>query len=304
MSGAAEATIVLPSYGRPGHVRDCLAALARLEGGPYPTIVVDDGSPEPLAPICAAAAAGAAVRCLRQGNAGPAAARNAGVAAAETRLVLFIDDDCRPRPGWARALIEAQAGVSARLVGGRVVNALEENSYSGAAQAILTYSYEAFGGFEGRLAFFTTNNLCVDRARFLALGGFDASYAFASEDRDLSFRWKAAGGHLRHAPDAVVDHHHRLTLGRFLRQQYAYGRGAQRFHRRVRDSGTGGVELGRGGFYGGLLLHPLRRPGLRAAWRSTLIGLAHAAMLAGYLRERGAAPVPSAPGDLPKHGPE
>ncbi|WP_308917116.1 glycosyltransferase family 2 protein [Jannaschia sp. LMIT008] len=279
-----QATIVLPSFGRPAHVRDCLAALGALDGGPYPVVVVDDGSPEPLAPVCAPF--GDAVRCIRQDNAGPGVARNRGVAEARTRLVLFIDDDCRPEPGWARALIETQAGDPDALVGGLVVNGLDRNVWSDAAQAILTYSYGAFGGFDGRLAFFTTNNLCVDRDRFLDLGGFDASYAFASEDRDLSFRWKAAGGHLRHAPDAVVTHLHAMTGAGFLRQQYAYGRGARRFHGRVRDSGTGSVEMGGKAFYAGLLLHPLRRPTPRAVVRSVLIGTAHAAMLAGYLRER------------------
>ena len=283
MSGAV-ATIVLPSYGRPGHVRDCLAALARLEGGPYPTVVVDDGSPEPLAPICAAA--GSHVRCLRQDNAGPAAARNRGASLATTRLVLFTDDDCRPRPSWAAALIAAQGGVRERLVGGRVVNGLEGNAWSDAAQAILSYSYDAFGGFDGRMAFFTSNNLCVDRDRLMATGGFDAGYAFASEDRDLSFRWKAGGGHLRHAPDAVVDHLHHLTLRGFMRQQHAYGRGARRFHGRVRAGGQARVEMGSAGFYAGLLLHPLRRPTPRAILRSGAIGAAHAAMLVGYLRER------------------
>jgi GT2 family glycosyltransferase len=208
------------------------------------------------------------------------------VAEARTRLILFIDDDCRPAPGWARALIAAQGGEPARLVGGRVVNGLEGNACSGAAQAILSYSYDAFGEFGDRLAFFTTNNVCADRDRFLSLGGFDTGYSFASEDRDLSFRWKGAGGHLLYAPDAVVAHFHRLSLMDFLRQQYAYGRGARRFHGKVRASGTGGVEMGGGGFYGGLLLHPLlRRPGPRAALRTALIGVAHAAMIAGYVRE-------------------
>ena len=280
----SDLTIVVASHGRPDHLRGLLGALGRLEGGPYPTIVVDDGSPEPLAPICAAA--GPWVRALRQANAGPAAARNRGVAEAATRLVAFTDDDCRPEPGWARALVAAQGGRAARMVGGRVVNALEANACSGAAQAILTYSYDAFGTFDDPLAFFTTNNLCLDRERFLALGGFDGRYRFASEDRDLSFRWKAAGGRLRHAPDAVVHHHHALDLRGLLRQQYAYGRGARRFHATVRAAGTGGVELGGRAFYAGLLLHPLRRPGPRAAQRVALIGLAHAAMLAGYLVER------------------
>lgn len=278
-----DATIVLPSYGRPGHVRDCLAALGGLAGGPYPTVVVDDGSPEPLAPICADA--GPHVTCVRQANAGPAVARNRGVAEARTRLVLFIDDDCRPVREWAAALVAAQDGVPERLVGGRVTNGLARGAFSDAAQAILSYSYDAFGDFSGPLAFFTTNNLCVDRARFVALGGFDPGYAFASEDRDLSFRWKAAGGHLLHAPEAEVIHRHEMGFGAFVRQQYAYGRGARRFHGRVR-AGGGGVELGSKWFYAGLLLHPLRRPSLGAVRRSGLIGLAHAAMTAGYLVER------------------
>ena len=279
----SDATIVLASYGRPDHVRAWLDCVARLEGDPHPVIVVDDGSPEPLAPLCEGRAG---VRCIRQDNAGPAAARNRGVAAAETRLVLFTDDDCRPRPGWARALIDAQGGDAARLVGGRVVNGLEGNAFSGASQAILTYSYDRFGGFEDRLSFFTTNNLCVDRQAFLDLGGLDAGYRFASEDRDLSFRWKGAGGHLAYAPDAVVDHYHGLTARGFLRQHHSYGIGARRFHRRVAASGTGGVEMGSRGFYAGLLLHPLRRPTPAAVLRTALIGVAHAALAVGYFEER------------------
>ncbi|MEM9797442.1 MAG: glycosyltransferase [Pseudomonadota bacterium] len=281
---APDAAIVLPSYGRPAHVRDCLAALNALEGGPYRIIVVDDGSPEPLAPICAAA--GDHVTCIRQDNAGPAAARNRGVAAAEgARVVLFIDDDCRPEPDWALRLLAAQGGDPDRLVGGAVVNALEENACSRAAQAILTYSYGAFGDFSDRLSFFTTNNLCVDRAAFLAMGGLDASYRFASEDRDLSFRWKQAGKSLVHAPDAVVHHYHHLSLPKFLRQQFAYGRGARRFHRKIAGAPGGGVKMGSSGFYSGLLLHPLRKPSPRAVVTTTLIGLAHAAMAAGYAAE-------------------
>ena len=63
------ATIVLPTYGRPGHLRECLESLARLDGGPWPVVVVDDGSPEPVDAVCAGA--GPEVRYVRQENAGP-----------------------------------------------------------------------------------------------------------------------------------------------------------------------------------------------------------------------------------------
>jgi GT2 family glycosyltransferase len=278
-----DATIVLPTYGRPGPLARCLSALGRLTGGPYPIIVVDDGSPTPVDGICQEA--GHNVRYLRQANAGPAAARNRGVAAADTPLVLFIDDDCIAEVGWAIRLIEGHGGREDRLVGGRVADGLPGNPFSSAAQSILTYSYTHFGAFEDRMSFFTTNNLCVSRKRFLALGGFDTNYDFASEDRDFSFRWRQAGGHLHYVESAKVEHYHHMRLPAFVRQQFTYGRGARRFHRRVGELASEGVKLGAARFYAGLLLHPLARPGLRALLCTGLIGLAHAALAAGYARE-------------------
>ena len=281
---ASDVTIVIPSYGRPGQVRDCLATLARLEGGPYRTLVVDDGSPESLAPICAEA--GDWVTCLRQENQGPGIARNSGVSAAETELVLFTDDDCRPRPDWARRMIEAQGRAPMRLAGGAIVNALEENLFSATSQSILTYAYEAFEGFDGPFAFFTTNNVCCRREDFLAVGGFDPAFRFASEDRDLSRRWQDAGGRLVHVPEAVVDHKHGMGARGFWKQHWSYGRGARQFHAKLAAEGGPDVSLNGAGFYAGLLFHPFRKPGLRAAALTTLIGTAHAIQLGGYLVER------------------
>jgi GT2 family glycosyltransferase len=280
-----EVAIVIASHGRPRRLAECLAALARLEGGPFRAIVVDDGSPEPLAPVCRAA--GPWVECLRQDNAGPGAARNRGVQAAEgARRILFTDDDCRPRPDWALRMLSAQAGAPMRLVGGRVENRLTDNPYSAASQAVLGYAYRVFDAFDGPMAFFTTNNMCLRRADFLALGGFDRAFRFAAEDRDLCRRWKAAGGALHHAPDAVVDHGHALDLRAFWRQHVSYGRGARRFHRSLAGEAGGGVEWGSLRFYAGLVLHPLRRPSLSALRLSALIALSHLAMLFGYLGER------------------
>jgi hypothetical protein len=40
-------------------------------------------------------------------------------------------------------------------------------------------------------------------------------------------------------PDAIVSHAHSPTLGRFIRQYFAYGRGAARYHRVIHERGTG-----------------------------------------------------------------
>ncbi len=277
-SPAAEAVIVVPSFSRPRQLETCLDHLAALDGGPWRVVVVDDGSPRPLAPVCAAA--GPHVTCLRQENGGPGAARNAGVAAAGgARWILFTDDDCRPRPDWAVRLVAAQGGVAGRLVGGRIENALTDNPYSSASQTLANYLTDRYADRDGGMGFFTTNNMCCLRADFLEAGGFDPAFRQASEDRDLSLRWKDRGGTLVHAPGAVVDHAHALDLGGFWRQHASYGRGARRLHRRMDRDGDRRAKFEALSFYAGLLS---RRGPVEAA----LLGLSQVATAAGYARAR------------------
>ena len=277
--------IVVPSYGRPAKARACAEALLALDGGPWPVIVVDDGTPKPLAPLLADLAP--RVRVIRQDNAGPGAARNAGVRAAEgAERILFTDDDCRPRPDWALRLTAAQGGVPMRLVGGRVENALTADVYASASQSLCTYLYEFYQSRGSAMDFFTTNNMCFRREDFLAVGGFDPTFRVASEDRDLSLRWKDAGGTLGYEPAAVVDHRHDLTLGAFWRQHAGYGRGARRLHLAMDARGDPRPKVERGGFYAGLLMHPLRRPGRRRLAQSFLMGLSQVAMVSGYWAAR------------------
>lgn len=275
-------TIVIPSYNRPAQLSACLRALSALDGGPYATIVVDDGSTEPLSPICEAV--GPWVRCLRQENAGPGMARNAGVLAARTPLICFIDDDCFARPDWVTALARAQGGAPGRIVGGRIVNQLDRNVYSSASQSLCGFLYEYYLSHGSDMAFFTTNNMCFRREDFLAVGGFSDAFPVASEDRDLSLRWRAWGGTLTYTEDAVVEHAHDLSMVSFWRQHASYGRGARDLHRAMDQRRDARPKLESARFYCGMLLYPLRRPGHYRLVQSALIGLSQVAMVFGYLR--------------------
>ena len=277
-------TIVVPSYERPEALRACLEALIAQDDPDREVVVVDDGSPEPLAPVCAGLPG---VRCVRQENAGPAAARNRGAREARGRFLAFTDDDCRPQRDWLSALRRAWDGEPRRMVGGRVVNGLPQNPYASASQGLCDYLYDYYGAAGGEAPFFTTNNLGVARDAFMAMGGFDEGFPLAAaEDRDLGLRWRDADGHLAYAPEAVVDHHHALTLRRFWRQHANYGRGARHLHRALdrRAAGQPRVEPMR--FYAGLVLWPMRRRGLRGLGGSVLMGLSQVAMVRGYAHAR------------------
>ena len=95
-AGKPDVTVVIPVRDRQAELARCLAGLAAAPR----VIVVDDGSRDPAAISSVAAAAGASV-LRRPVNGGPAAARNTGLAAADTPLVAFLDSDCVPGAGLA-----------------------------------------------------------------------------------------------------------------------------------------------------------------------------------------------------------
>lgn len=274
-------TIVIPTYNRPEKVRECLRALAGLEGGPYDTIVVDDGSDTPLGPICAEFSPWA--RTVLQDHAGPAAARNTGAAASDAEFLCFTDDDCMPQTNWVVQMLAAHGATQGRLVGGQTENVLCQNVFSQASQSLCSYLYEYYSTTQSEMSFFTTNNICCYRTDFLAMGGFDETFSTAaSEDRDFGLRWKDFGGHLTYSPGAIVNHAHGLNFRSFWNQHKNYGLGARRLHLTMDDRGDDRPKIEPTKFYIGLLTYPLRRAGRHRLLQSFLMGLSQVAMVIGY----------------------
>src|SRR5688572_15802152 len=102
MSGPA-LSVIIPTYRRPDALGRTLAALVtQAVPAGLEVVICDDGSPPDDAEAIRALAARfdgtgvsslgpARVRLIRQENAGPASARNAGAAAAAAPLLLFLD---------------------------------------------------------------------------------------------------------------------------------------------------------------------------------------------------------------------
>lgn len=90
-------SVVIPAYNAGAYLAEALRSVVRQETAlPYEIIVVDDGSTDDTSTV---AEAFPAVRLLHQANAGPARARNRGIAAAGTELVFLLDADDRAEPG-------------------------------------------------------------------------------------------------------------------------------------------------------------------------------------------------------------
>jgi GT2 family glycosyltransferase len=269
-------SIVVPTRDRPASLERCLEALANQRGiESLEIVVVDDGSADGER-VAAIVGARARTRLLRMTGAGPATARNAGVAAAAGATICFTDDDCEPAPDWA-AKLAARLATGADAVGGTNVNGCPGNRFVEASELILRRLQESTSRRRKDRVFIPSNNLACRRV--LALDHpFDERYpSAAAEDRAWCATLAAAGLTVALVPDAILVHRPALGPRSFWRQHVRYGRGAFDFAR----SPTGREWREPGAFYVGLLAAALARGPICAA----LVFVAQVATAVGFARE-------------------
>ncbi len=280
-------SIIVPTYSRPQALSACLRALAELDHPheQYEVIVVDDGSSVPLQEVVAPFQRQLTLTLIRQSNAGPAAARNAGAQCAQGEFLAFTDDDCLPEPRWLTAFAQILAKTPECMVGGKTMNVLTDNLYSITSQLIVDIVYRHYNADPLRARFIASNNLAMPARGFHNIGGFDPAFR-TSEDRELCHRWLQHGHRIVYHPEACVRHAHALNFRSFCRQHFNYGRGAHRYHelRWLRKSGS---LLQESRFHLNVrnwLWQPIREvPAGQVLPVATLLGLWQAANLAGFL---------------------
>jgi GT2 family glycosyltransferase len=282
-------SIVIPTYGRPQRLARCLAAIANLD---YPhdafeVIVVDDGSDPPIAPVATPFKETLNLTLVRQGNAGPATARNTGAAIARGKFLVFTDDDCAPHPGWLQALMAELEQQTDCLAGGCTINALSNHLFSTASQLLVDYLYAYLNNDPTNAAFFTSNNFAMARFLFQRLGGFDTTFPLAAgEDREFCDRWLQAGYPMHYVAAARIDHFHGLSLKSFWRQHFNYGRGAFHFHQLRAQRNSEPIKVEPFAFYWHLLAFPFARVKPWSALPlSLLLFISQVANVMGFLWE-------------------
>ncbi len=117
-------SVAIPTYNRGERLGPTLDALLASDTSGLDAveiIVVDDGSPEPVAPVVESRVAcpPISLRCVRQPNAGPAAARNTGFRASCGEIVLFVDDDILCPANLVRLHVESHRRIPGSVIFGR-----------------------------------------------------------------------------------------------------------------------------------------------------------------------------------------
>jgi cellulose synthase/poly-beta-1,6-N-acetylglucosamine synthase-like glycosyltransferase len=201
-------------------------------------IVVDSGSRDHTAEL----AAGAGAQVVRADRPGAAAARNAGVRMAGGELIVFLDSDCIPRPGWLDRLTDAlRQAPSLGAVGGRIVAAPSTNLLQRHADRA-GYITQEEGFRDPFLPYLLTANCCYRADVLRRLGGFDEGLR-SGEDTDIAWRMQIQLGlGIELVGEAVVEHVHRTTLRGLWRQWVRYGWGGVQLDERFPDRPAGGDD--------------------------------------------------------------
>lgn len=232
--------VVIPTMNRPAVLRECIQSI--LTGEMLPDqIIISDQSESNSTRLLAEGLAGSSVemRYLHLQRPNASAARNAGVRAARTELVAFIDDDCVAHGGWLAALVGEYAASRGResisAVTGSVLPAfsgkLRVASSSRSSPQRRVYRLSEGGMERGEWAPWDTGsggNILSPRRKLLDIGGFDTRLgpgtpARAAEDIDLLYRLAGAGA-IIYQPDAVV-YHAAKSRRDYLASRYPYGKG-------------------------------------------------------------------------------
>lgn len=185
---------------RPGHLAQLVEGLRRSGAVPHEVVVVDMGSDPPVE----VGALPFPTRIIRRDRGGLplAAARNAAARAASGDALLFLDVDCIPMRGLARAMADALARQDA-LICAQVRYLRPDEARNDWHEAeLLSRStgrperrFPAYGLREvENAALFWSLVFGIRRGRFFALGGFDEAFTgYGAEDTDFGFRARAAG---------------------------------------------------------------------------------------------------------------
>ncbi|TDT15629.1 glycosyl transferase family 2 [Ilumatobacter fluminis] len=224
-----DVTVVVPVYNRGSVVGDAVASIVR-QDVPARIVLVDDGSSDDTLAVLTSLAetSGGRVSVVAQDNAGPAAARNAGVAASSTELVTFLDSDDLMEPGRLQRQIDAW-----REAPGQVVVIGHERVEI--APGVEPPDHIATRMSTGQTLYHTS--VLLSRAQYDAVGGFDDTMRLA-EDVDFLIRLEEAGNEVVDLGDVVIT---RRILGDNLVYDPAVGRSLflllRRRAERARESG-------------------------------------------------------------------
>ena len=268
-------SVIIPTRRRAGLLSETLDSLGGQTENDFDVIVVVDGEDPETRALAGSYKAPFPLRWIFvPEHKGQASARNAGAAASDSEILIFLDDDTHPVPDWIHHHLKhhlANTGQHAMGVLGKVVDRHINSPRSRTEELLRNSRNPVLEHFEdclkqqslewGKVAAFGLNT-SIPRKTFLAVGGFDPKLSFLDEDTDLGARLYNHGALLVPEPAAIVCHRDTKDS---VAQHYAIARSAGKvdvYRRREKRQYNGRLQLLAQMHCGS----PARKLAHRAAW--------------------------------------
>ncbi len=233
-------SVVIPTYNRLDTLQAVIPTLLAqdMPAERYELLVCDsqsnDGTREFLAGVHAQHSN---VRHLPGNYTGRAMARNAGIAAAQSEVVMFNDSDILASPDLLSRHLAHHAGLARVAVVGLEVQVKDLDDY-----AFKRDHPEERGSLHKpsrkwlQWLYFLTGNASVKRDDLLAVGCFDESFTgYGHEDLELGYRLERSGVRIAYEPLAVNYHCQDVPHDDQKEKMKLAGRSTVRFYRKHPD---------------------------------------------------------------------
>ena len=183
MSSKALVSVLVPTYNGAGHIGETLESILAQTYGEVEAVVIDDGSTDGTPEV--AEGFGPRVRCIRQANAGTAAARNTGLKHAKGEFIALLDHDDL----WLPEKLERQIPRFAEDSRIGLVVAWMEVFDSATGEVKGTYEPPAELGVHDMLGYTLppVQTMVFRRSALEKIGGFDAT-CLGTDDWDINIR--------------------------------------------------------------------------------------------------------------------
>ena len=220
----ARVSIIIPTFNHLPLTQQCLEAIRRHTPVAHEIVIVDNASTDGTVEYLRQAQATGQLRLIcNSENSGFSHACNQGARVAQSDLVLFLNNDTVPQPGWLEPLIDLiAADPSIGAVGSKLLYPDGTIQHAG---IIICDDQKAQDPLLARLVYrgepadlkdanvvrqfqaLTAACLLVRKSAFTLVEGFDERYWNGYEDVDLCFKLRNRNWKLLYQPASVVIHH-------------------------------------------------------------------------------------------------
>lgn len=186
-------SVIIPVYNGERFLAEAIESVLKQDYAPLEILIVDDGSTDGSAAI--ARSFGERVRYVYQANAGPAVARNQGLALAKSDIIAFLDaDDLWPAHKLHLQAAQLTSDPAQQLVWGH---------YQIIAPCPTASAADAFGEFAKPALSPLLGSMLIRKNVFTQVGVFDLTFT-SSEDVDWIMRVREAGCAIKVIPAVTL----------------------------------------------------------------------------------------------------